>query len=532
MNKAISINLNNQIFNLEEPAFLKLKSYLDQLAEVFADNDGAEDIINDIECRIAELFQERLHNRQVVLIDDVNEVIELMGRPEDLREVSEEPAPEKEPESKNPASPKRLFRDPDEGILGGVCIGLGHYFGIDPALIRVLFLVLLFIFGTGSLAYIILWMALPKAQSTADRLKMRGEPVTVASIEKSIRDEFERIKKKSDQFGKTAEPITRNFFNELFEALIRFFKRFVHLTGRSLGILLLLMGGFFFTFWLAVVLSGTVNIDLSESDPDAVFVSNIPALASILFEKPLHQTIFLYSLAAFFLSFVFAFWIGGLRLVLRKGLMPKWIARANGVLSTLALLGMVGSGLATLFEFSSKAKIVEPSAGIFLKANDTLTIRALEDALPQLNRTVDAGNWRFFFGEDAPDLLAGSVRINLLPADQSGNRLTVSKYARGADKQSAMAKAQTITTYAKLDGRTLWLNPYFTLRNETHWRSQKARFNLYLNENTLVRFDPSLDEIAGNIPLEDAHKDEVLSAHIWRMQNNTLACVDCSGESE
>jgi hypothetical protein len=95
-----------------------------------------------------------------------------------------------------------------------------------------------------------------------------------------------------------------------------------------------------------------------------------------------------------------------------------------------------------------------------------------------------------------------------------------------------MAKAQTITTFAKLDGRTLWLNPYFTLRNETHWRSQKARFNLYLNENTLVRFDPSLDELAGNIPREEVHKNEVLSAHTWQMQNNTLACVDCTGESE
>jgi len=532
MNKAISINLNNQIFNLEEPAFLKLKSYLDQLAEVFAKNDGAEDIISDIESRIAELFQERLHNRQVVLMDDVNEVIALMGRPEDLRESPDDVPPTAETEAKNSASPKRLFRDPDEGILGGVCIGLGHYFGIDPALIRVVFLVLLFVFGTGSLAYIILWIALPKAETTADRLKMRGEPITVASIEKSIRDEFERLKKKSDQFGKQAEPMARNFFNELFEALMRFFKRFIHLTGRSLGILLLLIGGFFFTIWLAVVLSGTVNIDLSESDPDAVFVSNIPALASILFEKPLYQTLFLCSLAAFFLSFVFALWIAGLRLVLRKGLMPKWVSRSNGVLSTLALLGMVGSGLATFFEFSSKAKIVEPSAGIYLKSNDTLTVRALEDALPQLNRTLDAGSWKFFFGEDAPDLIAGQVRINLFQADQSGNRLTVSKYARGADKQAAIAKAQTISTYAKLEGRTLWINPYFTVRNETHWRSQKARFNLYLNENTLVRFDPSLDDIAGNIPLEDAHKDEVLSEHTWRMQNNALACVDCSGASE
>ena len=532
MNKAISINLNNQIFNLEEPAFLKLKSYLDQLAEVFADNDGADDIISDIESRIAELFQERLHNRQVVLIGDVNEVIELMGRPEELRESTDDVPHTNQTESKSSASPKRLFRDPDEGILGGVCVGLGHYFGIDPALIRVLFLVLLFVFGTGSLAYLVLWIAMPKAETTADRLKMRGEPVTVASIEKSIRDEFERLKKKSDQFGKQAEPMARNFFNELFEGLMRFLKRFIHLTGRSLGILLLLLGGFFFTIWLAVVLSGTVNIDLSESDPDAVFVSNIPALASIIFEKPLHQTIFLYSLAAFFLSFVFAFWIAGLRLVLRKGIMPKWIARANGVLSTLALLGMVGSGLATFFEFSAKAKIVEPSAGIFLKSNDTLMVRSLDDALPQLNRTLDAGNWKFFFGEEAPDLIAGTVRLNLLPADASGTRLTVAKYARGANKQAAMAKAQTISTYAKLDGRTLWINSYFTFRNETHWRSQKARFNLYLTENTLIRFDPSIDEIAGNIPVKESHQDELLSAHTWQMQNNVLSCADCSEESE
>ncbi len=532
MNKTISINLNNQIFNLEEPAFLKLKSYLDQLAEVFTESESSEDIIGDIESRIAELFAERLNNRQVVLMDDVNAVIDLMGRPEDLRESTEDAPQKNANEDKSPTAPKRLFRDPDEGILGGVCVGLGHYFGIDPALVRVAFLILLFVFGTGPLAYFVLWMALPKAESTADRLKMRGEAVTVATIEKSIRDEFERLKKKSDQFGKKAEPLARNFFNELFEALVRLFKRFIHLTGRSLGILLMVLGGFLFTIWLAVTLSGNVNVDISNSDSDMEIASSIPAFASILFEKPLHQSIFLYSLAIFTFTIVCAFWIGGLRLLLRKGLMPKWTSRLNGTISTLALLGMVGSLMATFFEFSHKAKIVEPSAGIYLKSSDTLTVRALEDALPQLNQTLDAGNWKFFFGEDETDLIAGRVQLNVLPADQSGNRLTVAKYARGSNKQAAMNKAQSIATFAKLDAQTLWLNPYFTLRNETHWRSQKARFNLYLNENTLVRFHPSVEDIVGTLPIDDADRNEELSAHTWRMKNNMLSCADCTETNE
>jgi len=529
MNKTVSINLNNQIFNLEEPAFLKLKSYLDQLAEVFASYDGSEDIISDIESRIAELFNEHMANRQVVLLDDVNAVIALMGRPDELRESSEDNQQTNSEEAQFNPTKKKLYRDPDEGMLGGVCVGIGHYLGIDPALVRVVFLVLLFVFGTGSLAYLILWIALPKAESTADKLKMRGEAVTVATIEKSIRDEFERLKKKSNHLGKNAEPLARNFFNELFEALVRFFKRFIRVTGRSLGVLLLLLGSLLFTLWIALVLSGTVEFDISDGDSDMVFASSIPAVASLLFENSLQQSIFLSSLAIFTLTIVFAFWIGGLSLVLRKGLMPKWVSRANGTVSTLALLGVVGSLLATFFEFSNKAKILEPSVGLFLKSGDTLTIRALDEgALPQLNRTLDAGNWKFYFGDEAPDLMAGRVRLQVEAGDKNGSRLTVSKFARGANKQAAIQKAKTINTFAKVDGRTLWLNPYFTLRNELHWRSQKARFNLHLSENVFLRFHPSTSNLLSELPINEEFKDEDVTAHVWTLKNNVLTCVDCN----
>jgi len=191
MKKTFSVNLGNRVYSIDDDAYMRLKEYLDRIEGYFSDQKEREDIINDIEMRISELFTERLgDNKQVITLNDVEEVIKVMGDPLEISGAEEQPRAAQERRS----GPHRIYRDPDDRMIGGVCSGLGAYLGIDPVILRILFILFL-IFGIGLLVYIILWIAVPEARTTAQKLEMRGDPVNASNIGGFVRDEFESVKK-------------------------------------------------------------------------------------------------------------------------------------------------------------------------------------------------------------------------------------------------------------------------------------------------------------------------------------------------
>ena len=170
MNKTVSINLGGLVFHIDEDAFQKLSHYFDAIKRSLSNTKGQEEIINDIEMRVGELVAEKhTSDKQVISIKQVDEIISIMGQPEDYRIDDEEPK-DTTSNFETLKRDKKLFRDKDEAVIGGVLAGLGHYFGIDKVFLRILFLVLFFVAGTGFLAYIILWIAMPEAQTTSEKL--------------------------------------------------------------------------------------------------------------------------------------------------------------------------------------------------------------------------------------------------------------------------------------------------------------------------------------------------------------------------
>jgi len=191
MKKSFSVNLGNRVYNIDEDAYLKLSAYLERIEGHFSDQKEREDILNDIELRISELFSERLGvNKQVITLTDVNEVIRIMGDPHEIGGTEEEPGTTWERRS----GTRRIYRDPDDRMIGGVCGGLAAYTNIDPVIMRLIFVALLFM-GIGALAYIILWIVVPEARTTAQKLEMRGDSVNTSNIGNFFRDEFESVKK-------------------------------------------------------------------------------------------------------------------------------------------------------------------------------------------------------------------------------------------------------------------------------------------------------------------------------------------------
>ncbi|MCK5029740.1 MAG: PspC domain-containing protein [Bacteroidales bacterium] len=202
MKTTITINLGGIVFHIDDDAYKILHTYLIAIEKQFTSDDDRKEIMSDVEARLSELFTETLgQKRDVIMKDDVSKVVGIMGEPEDFmdEETKKETAGSSDRESKrkrmNYKTTKRLYRDPDNRILGGVCGGLGNYFNIDPIVFRIIFILVALGMGSGLIIYIILWIAIPEALTTAQKLEMRGEPVTLENIKKAVRDEFENVKR-------------------------------------------------------------------------------------------------------------------------------------------------------------------------------------------------------------------------------------------------------------------------------------------------------------------------------------------------
>src|SRR5690554_3982072 len=210
MNKTVTINIAGLVFHIDEDAYNKLDSYINAVRNSIQ-QDEKEEIIADIEARIAELFAERIDSQTgVIRMSNVDEIINIMGKPEDY--IIEEENFNSNQSFQSSASfkqPKKVYRDGDKRILGGVCAGLGHYLNVDVVWIRIIFILLFFLYGLSTLVYFILWIIIPKARTVADVLEMKGKPVNISNIEKQFRQGISHSYQTLKTNGKSAADIIR-----------------------------------------------------------------------------------------------------------------------------------------------------------------------------------------------------------------------------------------------------------------------------------------------------------------------------------
>jgi phage shock protein PspC (stress-responsive transcriptional regulator) len=200
MKKTITINLSGVIFSIDDDAYELLNLYLKKIESHFSDKGEREDIMADIEARIAELFSPSgstgIHS---VTLEDVEKVIGIMGNPEDIADTSDQAGRQNtgsgKPYTSGSRTGKRIYRDIDKRIFGGVCSGMAAYWSIDVIWIRIIFVILALGAFSGVLIYLLLWIVIPPARTTAQKLEMRGEPVTISNIGKAVRDEFNNVRR-------------------------------------------------------------------------------------------------------------------------------------------------------------------------------------------------------------------------------------------------------------------------------------------------------------------------------------------------
>ncbi len=238
MKKTVTANLNQTVFTFEEDAFEKLDTYTDSIHRHFAHNEDKDEIVSDIEARISEKLQESLSGgRTVIQMKDVEAVITSMGSVKDITGDDEDvknTIPEK-------TVSKKLFRDPDHAVIGGVASGIANYFGTDPAFIRFLFIITLFFGGFGVIAYLACLIAMPEAKTATDKMQMYGEPINIKNIEANVKKTFKEV---SDEESTASKIILLPFriIGKLFKVASKIARPFLKILIIITGIGLILGG--------------------------------------------------------------------------------------------------------------------------------------------------------------------------------------------------------------------------------------------------------------------------------------------------
>ncbi|NNF75845.1 MAG: PspC domain-containing protein [Flavobacteriaceae bacterium] len=527
MNKTVNINLAGIFFHIDEDAYLKLQRYLDAIKRSFTDSQGRNEIISDIEARIAELFSERVQNeKQVVSVKEVEEVITIMGQPEDY--MVDEEIFEDEPQAqykKSSGSGRKLFRDKDNAYIGGVSAGLAHYFGIDALWIRLAWIVLFFGAGTGILLYILLWILMPVAESTSDKLAMTGKPINITNIEEKVKEGFGNVKDSFDDVagrlpsGERVKSTSRSFFEALGNVILFFFK----VIAKFIGIILIICGA---TTLIALII-GLLTAGVAD-------IFHFPGVdfADIFYSSTL--PIWLISLLVLFavgIPFFYIF-ILGLKILINN------IKPLNkGV--NIALLGIWLASIITLAvfaarevqEFSREASVTDKTT-LNVAANDTLMVKMVgnDEYSRGLYRDYD-----FDIIQDESDrtiIYSSNVRLIFRSTKDSIGYVNIEKNARGSSYQNAKERAGDIQYNYALVGNELQLDGYFTTDSENKFRDQEVEVMVYLPEGTMLYADGNTYSFHRNTSYYRDILDNGFEEHYLKVINDDVICTDCPDDDE
>ncbi len=522
MKKAIKINLSGIIFHIDEDAYEKLKKYLDDISRHFSNKAESEEILRDIEARIAELFQEKKKKEEEVISTPlVNEVIEIMGDPKDIVDPVDDGATGAgSSRSSFNGRSRRLYRDPENSVFGGVCGGLGAYFSVDPLIFRILFLIFFFVGGASVLVYLILWIVLPKAETAAQKLEMHGEPVNVSNIEKKVREEYEATKEnvKKAANSETAQKTKKaagNFFSEVGKILILFVKVILILIGTAfvisgIGILVGLISGTF--IGLQVFPFSDFNFSLGD--------------LLTPFSDPVSITMLMIALTLLFLIPVIAMIYGLVKLIFGIKSRNRGLAVGSTLLWFVALIMTVGILAIETGNYSDNG--ISRTTSQLPVASDTLYV-----SLNELQKREFEDDLAFDFDLDNQwyltenlDRIYGMVELDIETSLNRESRVEIEKRSRGKNREDAERNAADITYNYRLRDNNLVLNPYFFIEGGIKWRFPRVEITLEIPEGQYVYLDTETREILDDIYNVDHISDWRMGGKLWQMTDEGLKLVE------
>ena len=483
MKKTISVNLKGTNFIIEEDAYNRLETYLTKLASKLGSDPGKNDIIEDIELRIAELFNGLLNDRKTVIEDeDVAQILINLGDPSlyvsDEFEENRTGTEQKENESFK----RRLFRDTQNGSIGGVCAGLAHYFTIDIVIVRIIFAVLFFIGGFTIPLYILLWIILPEAKTSIDRLQMHGKAVTIDSVKEEIENTAESIKTKSNQFAKN---FTQN--KDRFAAIGKVIRIIFGsiLIFKAIGITILLFTLFFVGF--AFSPSGLVTFQ----EMGAYFLTS-----------DFDFTLSVITVLVAAVSLILFLLILGLKLLLN--IQTKWTKYTLILLFTAGIISIFSAiiiGINTAKDFAIHGEIERNVSSI-----DTTILHIENNRISPYKIgeefTVKSDGFNEFIHVEKNRFIRNGIEIEYRRSKDSLFHIIQNLSAQGPSHQAALKKARNIEHFCKFENGELLIATgyFFPIRDKM--RAQSLKLIIEIPDNKSIEYNGK------RIQLELDHENE------------------------
>ena len=526
MNKTVTINISGIIFHIEEDAYESLSKYLITIKGYFSKTDGGNEIMSDIESRIAELLQQKISaSKQVVLMMDVDHVKSIMGKPEEFggeQTKDETSSNEEQPNTGAEKVKRRLFRNPDEKAIGGVCSGLAEYFDVDTVWIRLAMFLLIFFGGISLWVYIILWLIIPEAKTTADKFAMRGESANINNIMQSFKDEANDVKNrfKNNDFANTASGNISRILNGFFT-----------IVGRLIGLFLLFLGCAF----LFAYITSLFGISIADSNSD------IANWKSVIFSSSGNYALGILAFVIVIGIPIFMLLYAGIKLLFKISYSNRWLNLSLGLIWLVGLIIGFYVTVSTVKQFSENSRVKEVvelhglGDTIVIKLNPALsTLKTLNyDNNDDLDTYFGKNHSGYQFGEVKGKLsIIGFAGLDVVESKTDSVELVINYTSRGPTKRDANENAKTIKYSYKQINNQLIFDEIFSVIEGAKFSAQEVDIKLSLPKGKVIYFDKSAKNLLDDVENTTNTWDGQMVSRRWQMTENGLKCIDCEGLDE
>ncbi len=523
MKKTVTINISGIAFTMDEDAHEKLNQYLNTIRSYFSASDGRDEIMSDIESRIAEMLQNKVgEKKQVISIMDVEEVIAIMGKPE---QFAGETSSEKTEETKNgERKSKRIFRDSDNKILGGVCSGIGYYFGFDPLWLRIAFAIIFFAgFGSGFLFYLLLWIIIPQAKTTAEKLEMKGESVNVNNIKKAIEEEMEELKNRMNEFSEKAKNIhkkpqaekAKNFVSQLVDGGLQILGMLLKTIGKIFGIALLFIGAIFAIVFAAMFFGEKSILSIT---PEGVNYFSYHGITEMIFGTSDISVLATIGLILLIGIPIVGIFYAGLKLLfgIKNELKPLGIALTILWFAGIILCGI--SGFSLVSDFSEKGSF-EKNITVIQPQSNTLYLDVDDEFFDEEHHHSQHD---FQLKINDSSAFIGNVNLNITKSENDSFQLKINFISRGETTKEAIDLAKNVNYGFSQQDSLLKFNTYYGISNQK-WRNQKVKIELKVPEGKSVFLKDGMQEIIYDIENTTNTLDEEMTGKKWMMTKDGLS---------
>ena len=580
MKKVLNINFQGRIIPIEESAFEQVQNYIQSLRAYFQNEEGRDEIINDIEDRIAELFEKEIKKGAVCITDQIaSSVIAGMGKVEDFEKLDGEPQERAEASSFNTSAnaPKgSLMRNSNDKILGGVCSGIAHTLRIDPTVIRVLFALLsvgggtgiliylilwivlpeqplkaptqkrlfrnpdqkviagicggiasyfnipvwipriiflipviagifssafshLFILtggfgGTLFLTYIILWIVLPVAKTPTEKMQMRGDKIDVSSIKSAVQDEMQGVKGRLENVGKQLKSGAEKMSKEASETAGMLSQKISSSAGRTGNRVVHMIGIFFkVVFWIFI---GSIAFALMMAFSGLTVGSVVMSpMSDVIFSENAQEWAFWGTILFFFLTPAVSIVIWMIRKIAGVHSSKHYLSYIFATLWTIGWISFFYLVSSIVSEFSQKKQTTTAFA-IPSHADSILRITTSQPSVRYSGYyawiNIDEEEEGFNITEDS--LFYKNVELTAIKSADTTTSVICRKISYGTTGREAEEKAKNINHKIKVTENLLDLDHSIGIARKDHFRGQKVEVELQLPVGKKIIFDKNITE--------------------------------------